>query len=226
MLVIGLVVAFIVSRFFGYKLPEDPRKPVDRRMDWGRFTSAMSEGVKVGDVGKAAQAREAKKERLRMPKPKVADIAGLTGIALVKALDDGFSEETFRKTIADMYRTFHKFWNKMDEAELARLCSPEMMGKIKDSLAHYKKKALKPLVTINTVDVVIGDARMNGRAAIVEALITATQTDDDVGIKQRGKQSANAQPHTITVKWLLARAVGTDDPTWELQAITPMGAKA
>jgi predicted lipid-binding transport protein (Tim44 family) len=225
-LVIGLVVAFIASRFFGHKLPQDPRKPADRRMDWGRLKSVMSDGIAVRETGKTTKARESKKSRLSPPKPKAVDVSGLSGVALIQALDDGFSADKFRTTVTEMYRTFYKLWNKMDEVELARLCSPDMMDTLKKSLADYRKKGLKPMVSINNVDVEVGEARMNGRAAVVEAVITSTQTDDDVGVRERRKQPANALPHTVKVTWLLARAIGTDDPTWELQSITHMGAKA
>lgn len=219
--VVLLVLAFAVSRFVAHRLPRDPRKPAERKGGWQAFTSDF--GRKVEESRKPKKPEQPMATRTRPVAPKRVDVSGLVGIAQVKALEPGFDEEAFKAATAAAYKRFYKAWNAMDEDKLAAMCGPELMAKLGHTLQDYRDKGSKPLVTVNSVRVDIAKAYVKGRSGVIEAVISAVQTDDVVKATRGATQ---AQPHKTEAVWLLAKALPSEDPNWELQAITHKGARA
>lgn len=213
--ILGLVLAFVVSRFFKHDLPSDPRKKGDRRMDWQELTQRMM--PVAGDEGDAKPAKGRK--------TKVVDVKGLSGLELLKATDEGFDEQVFKDGVAKAYTYFYQCWNARDIVGLDKLCGPELMAQLETSLKDYAKRGAKPEVVVNAVEgVEIITANVKAKTAVVESRITATQSEGEI---KAGKDIANqALPKPVAVVWVLARALTSDDPNWELQSMKHEGAKA
>lgn len=223
-IVVVLVLAFVVSRFTGFSLPKDPRKPQERRGDWEQLKQKFgAPPPQVKDITPVTAVKAPKKP----VKPKV-DVSGLSGIEQVKALDASFSEEGFKQGVEAAYKYFYQCWNNLDEEGLDNLCGTALMDKLTVQLADHKKHKTKPQVLINSIDAVeIADARVKGRSAVIEVLITATQSEDEIGVAKKRKGGATGPVvHQQQVKWVLARALNSDDPNWELQDIKPVGGRA
>jgi predicted lipid-binding transport protein (Tim44 family) len=221
-LVVVLVLAFVVSRFTGFKLPKDPRKPQERRNDWEQLKQkfgAPQEATK--DITPAAKV-------VKKPAKAKVDVSGLSGIEQIKALDAGFDEEGFRQGVEAAYRYFYDCWNRLDEEGLDNLCGTALMDKLEVQLAEHRKRKTKPQVLVNSIDAVeITDAKVKGRSAVIEVIVTATQSEDEIGVARKGKGGASGPVvHQQQVRWVLARALGSDDPNWELQDIKPAGGRA
>lgn len=217
-LVVGLVLAFIISRFFRHELPKDTRKPGERKMpDWQGIAQAFQAREQAGD--------DMAKPNRKVRKPKVVDVKGLSGIELLKAHDDSFDEMTFKDGTAKAYQYFYQCWNAMDVPGLDKLCGPELMAQLEQTLEDYKRRGAKPEVLVNRVDKVeLLNVDVKRKTAVVEVTIDALQSEGEV---TAGKTIANqALPRTTRSVWVLARALTSDDPNWELQSIRHEGAKA
>lgn len=222
LIVVVLVLAFVVSRFLGFKLPKDPRKPQERRMDWQELKQKFGPPPPLKNVTPASPAKASKK-----PAKAKVDVSGLEGVEKIKALDEGFDETTFKQGVEAAYRYFYDCWNKLDEEGLDNLCGTALMDKLEVQLAAYRKSKTKPQVLVNRIDAIeIADARVKGRSAVIDVLITATQSEDEVGVTKRSKGNPGPVVHKQEVVWVLARALGSDDPNWELQDIRPQGGRA
>lgn len=217
LLVVGLVLAFVVSRFLKHDLPKDQRPKGERKFDWQEFTRRMTPAM--GD-------EPLKPERVtKARKAKVVDVKGLSGVELLQATDETFEEERFKDGVAKAYRYFYQCWNAMDVDGLDKLCGPDLLGQLRNSLADYKKRGAKPEVVVNDISSVeILKASLKARTAVVEVRIKARQSEGEI---KAGKTIANqALPHAVQSVWVLARALTSDDPNWELQSIKHEGAKA
>lgn len=215
--VVLLVLAFAVSRFVKFRLPTDSRKRGERG-GWQAFRDAM--GRKAAEASRPAKPMAA---RTRPAAAKKVDLAGLSGLEQIKALEPGFDEARFKAATAAMYKQFHKAWNARDEDKLAGLCGPELMDRLRATLQDYRDRGAKPLVMVNKVEVSIGEASVRGRGGVIAAHISAVQADDEVKATRGATQ---AQPHKVEVTWLLAKALPSDDPSWELQKIIHEGGQA
>ncbi|MCP5405622.1 MAG: TIM44-like domain-containing protein [Pseudomonadaceae bacterium] len=212
-LVVGLVLAVVVSRFMGFKLPHDPRPRKNRKGDLARLGQRMMAAEAQSSGKKVKAAKEVK-----------PDVSGLKGIAKLQALDNQFDERDFKDGTAQAYKYFYQSWNAMDVAALDKLCGPALLEQLEASLDDYRDRGAKPQVVVNEVrDVEIIKADVKAMTAVVEARITALQSEDEVVAKRGATQ---ALPHEVVVTWVLARALGSDDPNWELQQIRHEGGRA
>lgn len=223
-IVVVLVLAFVVSRFTGFSLPKDPRKPQERRSDWEQMKQ------KFGQPQPPAEAAPAAVKTSKKPAKAKADLSGLSGLEQIRALDESFDEDTFKQGVESAYRYFYDCWNKLDEEGLDNLCGTALMDKLEVQLAEHRKHKTKPQVLVNSIDNVdIAEASVKGRSAVIDVIITATQSEDEIGVgpvKKRKGGASGPVVHRHQVRWVLARALGSDDPNWELQDIKPHGGRA
>jgi predicted lipid-binding transport protein (Tim44 family) len=198
-LVLVVVGAVVASRFVKFKLPRDPL-PYRQRTGWRGFLDkfrtpqAVPPEDKPGRKEKKAQAAT---QRLRNRGPLVVP-KGLTGLAALKAVEPGFSETKLLKGAREAYGYFHEKWLAKDEAGLHDLCAPRLVGEVLDGVLG---KAPGKVTKIKNAT--IAGARLAGRTAVVDVDFEAVH----------GKK-------TLKSRWVLARAVGGDDPNWELQSVT------
>lgn len=214
-LITGLILAVVVSRFIKFDLPKDPRSRKERKGLVEDFRAAMGPRDKVSQPGRATRRGTSKA---------VVDVSALSGMDKLKTLDSGFDEQVFKDGTASAYRYFYQSWNAMDVEALDKLCGPELLAQLEDSLDDYRNRGAKPQVVVNDVRVVdVVDADVKAKTAVVRARITAFQSDDEVVAKRGATQ---ALPHEVVVEWVLARPLTSDDPNWELQRIDHVGGKA
>lgn len=230
-IIVVLVLAFVVSRFLGFKLPKDPRSGKERRMDWEKLRSTFS-GEDAKDVTPAKSGvKSAAKDvgsRVRPAKAKRVDVSGLSGVEQIKALDEGFDEQRFKEGTAAAYKYFVECWVAQDEEGLEKLCAPELMNQLRVDMESYNEREVKPwLADVSVVGVEVVGARVVGRSAIVEAEVTAKQREGEIAADEDAPADMKAVPlHEVRVRWVLARPLASDDPNWELQQIEPVGGRA
>lgn len=207
-LVIGLVGLFIVSRFFAFKLPKDSRPKAVRRTDFSKLfqrhipADPKTDEAKVGAAPvRAAKATTPKvKKVVTVKKVSAKDLAGLSGLEKIKALDPAFEEKKFLEGAKTAYGYFYKCWNAKDESGLVDLCAPRLVDRV---VGEWERKWQK-IDVVEVTSATIGEARVSGRTAIVEAVINSVVKN-------------GASKKKVANRWLLARAMGSDDPNWELQ---------
>ncbi len=202
-IVLVLLGLFVISRFFGHKLPTDMKHPVKKQK---------------------------KAHILDFPKPPVAspkkvkstpqkDASNLEGIDLIAATDPTFNEKEFLNGTKSAYEFYYASWNKKDDEALENLVSPKMLDNIVDTFNKLDEKDQHPKVEIQSLEAEVVDARLSGRTAIVDVKFTAKQSENKVTSagKSVGKKVAAKIVKSI---WTFARPVDSDDPNWELEQIT------
>ncbi|HEX2859207.1 MAG TPA: TIM44-like domain-containing protein [Alphaproteobacteria bacterium] len=200
-LVLVIVVGLVASRFFKFPLPWDNR-PKDERKGWREVVEKFQPSQKIEPQPVAepalADATPQKAQQLRA-KGKLVVPKGMVGLAAIRAVDPAFDEAAFLKGAREAYSFFHEKWAAKDEDALANLCAPRLLDDLSDNTFG---KAPGKVSDIKAAK--IANARLNGRTAII---------DVDFDAKHGAK--------TVKSRWTLARAVGGQDPNWELQGFTP-----
>lgn len=214
-LAIVLVVVFIITRFFSFKLPRDGRSKDVRRADFSKlFQRHIPADPKADEeerpVGKVAPAQARKVPEKKVPpvkKVSAKDLAGMSGLEKIKVMDPAFNEKKFLEGAKKAYGYYHQCWNSKDEEGLEAFCAPRLV----DELVGKWDTKWQKIDVVELKEARIGEARINGRTAMVEAVIQAVL------------KVGNARKKVVST-WLLARALGSDDPNWELQEMKEVAA--
>ncbi|MBI1308605.1 MAG: hypothetical protein GC129_01925 [Proteobacteria bacterium] len=197
--VLVVVVALVASRFFAYKLPRDPRPRAARKGDFARMFKRHIPSEPKTDTEAVEQAQKDKKAKKKQPpvvKVSAKELAAMGGMEKIKALEPGFSEKKFVERARALHAQFTRLWNARDEAGMAEICAPRVV----DALVGEWESGFKKMTTDKPEEVRVGQARVTGRTAFVEAVF---------GTKRGGRK--------VREVWLLARALGGDDAQWEIQ---------
>ena len=211
---------FIFSRFFGTKLPKDPKKG-------NKFCQKPGSNTQNGRIDRTgAKPANTVVEMPRKPtvtvkmnKPTVSPevLAKLEGAERLKAVDPTFDEKTF---ISGARQAFNLYWQAVaeyDEETLDALTSPRAFDKIMDRIEPLQDEGKALLTRVDKLEsVTLGDTRVNGRTAIAEVKYVAQlgQSEEDKAAK-----STDAQAKLYEAVWIWARNVDDLDPNWELDDI-------
>lgn len=196
-IIFALVGLFIYTRFFGHKLPKGKKRP-GRRKGAGRTSASASEGNILDfrmSVGKSPLEKSAPKTPKNAPK---------TGVKALKALDNSFKESDFLKGAKSAFGLYYEALNDRDEDMLDDLLGPALFDKVMDDLEANPPKVKATLTGAPK----IADARVGGRTLIVDVQYTAEM------------QEGTKKPKKMVQIWTWARAADSDDPNWELDAIS------
>lgn len=215
LVIIGLVLAVVVSRFFNFKLPTDTRDAAARKAEFEQLfgrrkaqREAQREAYQETPADEA-EADEAPAEAPATPRRKAAlgprDVAHLEGVEQIKALDPAFDRADFIAGAIAAYGYFYECYNARDQEGIINLCGPQFEQEV---LAEWAENPAK-IVVESEPKASLQQARLNGRTAVLEVLFTATH------------RVGKAGPQTVRAVWVFARAVGSPDPNWELQTIQP-----
>ena len=210
-IVIGLVLVAVVTRFTKFKLPKDPRDSAARRADLDKLRGRpLLRDDAPRDVTPLAQASKVEAEPARPArKPSAKDMQaaakGLTGLAKVKALEPGFNEAEFLDGAKSAYGYFYACWNARDEDGLDNLCAPALYGRL---LVQLQDERLWEEVHVEEItSVTLGEARVHGKTAVIDVDFETVERD------------GASVPRPVKRRWVLARPLGSEDPNWELQDI-------
>ncbi len=213
-IVIGLVIAVIVTRFTKFKLPKDPRDSATRRADLDRLrgrplirdeeprdhprdVTAHAQATKVEEAAKPARKPSAKELQ--------AAAKGLTGMAKIKALEPGFNEADFMDGAKSAYGYFYECWNAKDEEGLANLCAPALFDRL---MVHLQDARMWEETHVDEiVRTAILEARVHGKTAVLDVAFDTLERE------------GNSAARPVSRVWVLARPLGSDDPNWEVQDI-------
>lgn len=212
LLIIGLVLALVVSRFFSFKLPSDTRDAATRKAEFDQLfgrrkasREAYQETLPADDDGDEVAATEPTIPARRKAALGPRDVAHLEGLDQIKALDPNFDRADFVSGAIAAYGYFYECYNARDQEGIINLCGPQFEQEV---LAEWESNPAKIVVEAEP-KATLQTARLNGRTAVLEVLFTATH------------RVGKAAPQTVRAVWVFARAVGSPDPNWELQTIQP-----
>lgn len=218
-IVLVIVALAVVTRFTKFKLPRDTRTKTVRKQDWLRLRHSLlpseeqpdpqqPQGApKLAGKGRVEKVpgmpgKPAAKVKAAKPVPTMKELAGMSGLEQIKALEPGFSEKDFVARAKEAYAAFTKRWNAKDEDGLRQMCAPVLAGRMVNQWDEGAWHARQP----DTLDeVTIAKARVHGRTAIIDA---------DFKVTVKGKRGAS---RSVVHRWVLARPLNSDDPTWEIQ---------
>jgi predicted lipid-binding transport protein (Tim44 family) len=210
-LVIALIGALVASRFLKFKLPKDDRPAAQKRADleklrhlWGERPvdpAAPKQGQGVTEVMQPAREKPLK-EVGRSKAPSAPDAKNLIGVAKIAALDPSFVESDFLAGARAAYGYFYACWNAKDEAGMDNLCAPTLLNRV---VGEWRAADYAPVVVDEVTDARISTARVTGKTAIVEVAFTAVH------------RVGSAVPRPVRSTWVMARAMNSEDPNWELQ---------
>ena len=191
---------FIFTRFFSDKLPKDLQPKSKKRKPAGR-------SVKPSQV-------------LEFPKTPELENEKDPAVKLRK-MDTNFDEKAFVKGIEAAYRYYVEAWNAQDDEKLENLLAPQFLDDHLEMMEKLAQKGQTPKVDIKKWgSAKLLDARLNGRTAIVDVQIIVEQSDNFQ--KEDGKLVGGKAKPAKEVKfvWTLARSIDSDDPNWEVDAMT------
>lgn len=204
-IVLVLVIVAVVSRFTKFKLPKDLRDKQSRRAELDRLRGRpLVRDDKPEAVDVTAEAEVARVPRKPAFKDLQAAAKNLSGMAKVKALEPSFNEAEFIEGAKGAYGYFYTCWNAKDEQGLDDLCAPALHGRLLNDL---NDKAYAKVEVDEILSAEIGEARVNGRTAIIDV--------NFVTLEREGGSAARERKSV----WVLARPLGSEDPNWELQDI-------
>lgn len=207
--VLVLIGGLVLSRFLIFKLPKDSRDKAARKDAYKEFRQLFGGGQQDKKMPRV-EPRAAMKDVTPSARPveapvvkklRLAELEAMSGLDQVKALDPAFDEAKFVTGARRAHAYFYKCWNARDLDGLAGLCAPVLVNRI---AAQWEDDWQKMNVG-EVKDARIVSARVNGRTAIVEAELVAVHKE------KRGAA------RDVTSRWLLARAIGSADPDWELE---------
>jgi predicted lipid-binding transport protein (Tim44 family) len=212
LVIIGLVLALVVSRFFSFKLPTDTRDKAARKAEMERLfgrRKAQREAYPESQLEDEPAAETdavmvAKPTTRRKAIPSARDVAHLEGLEQIQALDSNFDRAEFVGGAIAAYMYFYECYNARDQEGIINLCGPQFEQQV---MAEWEENPAKVVVE-SEPKASIQSARLNGRTAILEVAFTGTH--------RLGK----AAPKAVRSVWVFARALGSPDPNWELQSIT------
>ncbi len=220
LLIIGVVLALVVSRFMNFKLPTDTRDAATRKAEFEQLfgrrkgqreaqantesTPEELEGFAAEDTAEHADEPPATR-RKAAPAAKLGarDVAHLEGIEQIKALDSNFDRADFINGAIAAYGYFYDCYNARDQEGIINLCGPQFEQQVMAEWASNPAKIVveaEPKATLH-------EARLNGRTAVLEVAFVASH------------RSGKAAPQAVRSVWVFARALGSPDPNWELQTI-------
>lgn len=211
-LIIVLVGVVVASRFFKFKLPDDTRDKAARKADYERLFKQPKAATRPEEPATADEEQGDDEAQMAKPLPKARkakvlsakDVANLPGLAQVQALDPTFDPAVFAEGTAAAYRYFQECYAAKDVEGLDNLCGPALLAQLEGELNSEEFRPAK----VDEVGVpVIMSARVNGKTAVLEVEIPATV------------RVGKAGPRAVRDRWVLARALGGDDPNWELQSL-------
>lgn len=211
LVIIGLVLALVVSRFFSFKLPTDTRDAAARKAEFDQlFGRRKNQREAYQETPPADDEVEGEVTEPVTPTRRKAvlgprDVAHLEGLEQIKALDPNFDRAEFVGGAIAAYGYFYECYNARDQEGIINLCGPQFEQEV---LAEWESNPAKIVVEAEPKATLQG-ARLNGRTAVLEVLFTATH------------RVGKAAPQTVRAVWVFARAVGSPDPNWELQTIQP-----
>lgn len=214
--VLVLIGGLVLSRFLIFKLPKDTRDKATRKGAYKNDFQNLFNGARKADP-KAGFGRDGERQKSAAPKDvtparkpveapvvkkmRLKELEAMGGMEQVKAMDPAFSEKKFLEGAKRAHAYFYKCWNERDLEGLAELCSPVLVNRI----AAEWEDGWQKLQVSDVKEAHIGNARVSGRTAIVEAELVAQH--------KQGRKAAE----DVTSRWLLARAIGSSEPDWELQ---------
>jgi predicted lipid-binding transport protein (Tim44 family) len=195
-IIIGILLVVVISRFTGFKLPKDPRNSAARKADFQKLFPTFTPPT-------PQENKPAQSQRKQASTPSLAELKNLEGIDQIKALDHNFNTDKFLTGAQKAYAYFYQCWNTRNEPALDDLCGPTLLQKVTQMWATSPTTITlesEPTATIR-------HARVNGRTAIIAVVMEAQQRED------------GANPRPVKAEWVFARALNNPDPNWELQDI-------
>jgi predicted lipid-binding transport protein (Tim44 family) len=215
LLVIGLVVVFIVTRLTGFKLPTDTRDAASRKAEmerlFGKKRASSNRAREAYDTPATPEhaafeeASEAPVAKPRRAAPTARDVAHLSGLEQLKALDSNFDLPSFMEGAIAAYGYFYDCYNARDNEGIINLCGPALEESVlQDWETNPAAIAIEGEPTPS-----FKEARIHGRTALVELAFTANH------------RVGKGAPKATRSVWVFARALNSTDPNWEVQSITP-----
>lgn len=208
LLIMALVLGFIITRVLKFKLPRDTRDSATRKAEMERMFGKRRqarEAYQTPATPEEAVAAEASPNKTRRPAPTVRDVAHLSGLEQLKAMDASFDLTAFTEGAIAAYSYFYECYNARDREGIINLCGPALEEEI---LQDWDTNPAA-IVVEGESSPTFKDARLHGRTAMVELAFTATH------------RVGKGAPKATRSVWVFARALNSADPNWEVQSITP-----
>jgi predicted lipid-binding transport protein (Tim44 family) len=202
-IVLVVVLALVVSRFTGFKLPTDTRDAATRKAELEKMFGRRK--VAKEAYGPNEPATEAPQPVKKARALGTRDVAHLAGLEQIRALDAGFDTAAFMDGATAAYSYYYDCYNARDREGIINLCGPQLEEQV---LAEWQSNP-GAIALEGAPEATLVNARLNGRTAIIELEMRATQ------------RAGKAAPKAVTARWVFARALASPDPNWEVQSITP-----
>lgn len=195
--------AFVFSRFFSVKLPKDDKNK--------KRPQNMRE-VFISDLEQATVPAPAFR-----PKPRVLpDLAGLSGVELIRRADPSFTEKEFLSGAQEAYHMFYDARRQADKDTLRQLLSPKLERQYLAEADAYAAKGQTLSISVEKIESAeIVGTRMNGKTAVIEVAYKAkikNPTQDANGKTIKGSEVGKSIQEVFT--W--ARNIDAEDLNWEL----------
>lgn len=213
LIVIGVLVYFIYSRFTSTPLPKK-----------GNNTPKRKSSIEFKVVKGNAQSKEQldqifKKAKDLAEKASIEDQRkkDLTGLDKVKAFDTDFSEKKFLKGAEAAYSWYYDCLNKEKESDLEELLAPRIYSQVVEHFDNLDEDNKVEIVEVKNLDKpVILDCKTVAKSAFIDVKYKA-----ELLIKTINEDTKEETVRTESkdVIWTWARNIVSTDPNWQLDEI-------
>lgn len=214
LIIIGVLVYFIYTRFTSTNLPKGNNK--QNRVSGVKFKviSSKDENSKEQIEKIIAKARDLSRQNQKEKEEK----ENLEGLEKIMAYDISFTEKKFLKGAKKAYYWFYDCLNKDDESGLESILSPRIYSQIVERLDEFDAKDQQELITILNLDEpVILECRTVAKTAFIDVKYKAEL--EIVIISNKDKQEISKQKESREVVWTWARNIVSTDPNWQLDEV-------
>lgn len=197
---------FVFSRFFSVKLPKDDKtKKRPRNM----------QEVFIADLENVPALAPALRPKARV----LPDLAGLSGVDLIKRADPGFDEQEFIRGAQEAYHMFYDARRTGDKELLRQLLSPKLEREFLSEAEDYAARGQTLNIAVEKIESAeIVGTRVNGKTTVVEVAYKSRIKNPAVdanGKTVKGSDVAKLVQEVFT--W--ARNIDAEDLNWELADI-------
>lgn len=199
LIILGLMVWFVYSRFMSNKLPKDNKKPLNTASILPFNDNNNDEPLKAQDNP-------------------------ISGMDELKKLDRSFKENDFINGTKQAFNMYYEALNNQDEDMLDSLIAPKLFDEVMDKVEEKMDKGIIPKTDVkDIVSVDIVDTRIQGKTAIISVKYAAkiVEYEENIKSKKVTKNIAKKEKSIQTI-WTWARPIDSSDPNWELEDINAL----
>ena len=216
LLIIGVLVAFIVTRFMSISTMKDIKDEKSKKQK-------TKKPIEIKVIQGSAQTKEQiekifqkAREMSEIETKKQEDKESDDGLTRIKAYDLNFTEKKFLKGSKVAFSWFYNALNKDDDEGLEKLVSPRIFSEMISWLNKLDEKSQKAVIDVEFLeDPAIVDCKTVAKTAFIDVMYNVSLKTTIKDKKSKKVESEESKKQNVV--WTWARNMESTDPNWQLE---------